>query len=109
METIDRQQVLSRIEKEPDIPIVDVLPTKMFDDYHLPGAINVPVDDEDFDALIQRAVPDKGSPVIVYCYDEDCDASPTAAKRMEELGYRNVLDYEGGKEDWKEAGLQVVS
>jgi hypothetical protein len=43
----------------------------------------------------------------VYCYDTDCDASPKAARRMEDLGYQTVYDYEAGKVDWKEAGLPV--
>ena len=109
MRTIDREQVLARIERDPGTPIVDVLPKEMFDKDHLPGAVNVPIDDDDFDRRIQEAVPDKSKPVIVYCYDADCDASPKAAKRMESLGYETVLDYEAGKQDGKEAGLNVAS
>jgi rhodanese-related sulfurtransferase len=45
--------------------------------------------------------------VIVYCHDEDCDASPKAARRMDALGYQRVYDYEAGKVDWKQAGLPV--
>ncbi len=41
--------------------------------------------------------------------DEDCDASPKAAERMEQLGYERVYDYEGGKVDWQEAGLPTES
>ena len=44
---------------------------------------------------------------MVYCYDLKCSASPKAAEKMDELGYRDVFDYEAGKMDWKEAGLPV--
>jgi rhodanese-related sulfurtransferase len=54
-------------------------------------------------------VPDEDRDVIVYCKDADCDASPKAAKRMEQLGYRNVFDYAAGKEDWKIADLPEES
>jgi len=45
--------------------------------------------------------------VIVYCMNSGCDASTKAAKKMEKLGYTNVLDYEAGKVDWHEAGMPV--
>jgi rhodanese-related sulfurtransferase len=109
MMTIDRGQVLMQLEQLPGTPLVEVLPRKMFADYHLPGAVNVPVDDDDFDDRIQEVAPDRSAPVIVYCYDADCDASSQAASRMESLGYEQVFDYEAGKIDWKDAGLHVVS
>lgn len=79
---------------------------ELFAKFHLPGAINVPLGD-DFEERIQKAVPHRDREVVVYCYDDDCDASPKAAKKMEKLGYTKVLDYEGGKMDWKSAGLPV--
>jgi rhodanese-related sulfurtransferase len=44
----------------------------------------------------------------VYCSDENCSASPTAAKKLERLGYRRVRDYEKGKADWMQSGSKVV-
>jgi len=72
----------------------------------LPGAINVPLDDN-FDEQIQKAVPNKQGTVAVYCAHAKYQASSKAARRMDELGYRHVLDYEAGKSDWQEAGLPV--
>jgi len=105
MRTISREELNDRIG-DGSMPVVEVLPEKYFRKFHLPGAINVPLGDS-FDEAIQREVPDKSSPVVVYCVDDDCEASPKAARRMEELGYEQVFDYEGGKMDWKEAGLPV--
>ncbi len=107
MQTIDRERLKAMIEQD-GARVVEVLDSKYFDKFHLPGAINVPLGG-DFEHAIECAVPDKGAPVVVYCMDEDCDASPKAARKMEELGYRNVYDYEAGKMDWKEAGLPVES
>ena len=84
--------------------LVDVLSPDYYHKFHLPGAINVPLDDH-FDERIQEAVPDKDRPVVVYCYDSECNASSKAAQRMEALGYQQVFDYEAGKVDWQEAGL----
>jgi rhodanese-related sulfurtransferase len=88
------------------LALVEVLDSKFYRKFHLPGAINVPLD-EDFDERIQQSVPDKNRTVVVYCLDAECEASPKAARRMDELGYQQVFDYEAGKVDWQEAGLPV--
>lgn len=106
MQEIDRTQVGKMIEGDEDVTLVEVLGEDQFRKFHLPGAVNVPLGD-DFDATIQQAVPAKTKPVIVYCMDDDCDASPKAAERMESLGYEKVYDYADGKKDWKESGLPV--
>ena len=107
MQPIDRR-TLDRWRREArPMTVVDVLPRDAYREYHLPGAINVPVGDDDFDGKIREAVPDREATVVVYCANRDCDASPKAAERMEALGYAEVYDYEAGKEDWKEAGLPV--
>ncbi len=101
MKTIDRRDLQEKMRENPRMPIVEVLPPEDYEEYHLPNAINVPLGD-DFADRIRRAVPDKEAPVVVYCADASCDASPKAAEKMEELGYEHVLDYEDGKADWRE-------
>lgn len=107
MDIINREELRERMASEPDPPVVEVLGEDQFDEFHLPGAVNVPVDAEDFEDRIVDIVPDKDQPVVVYCRDTECDASPRAAEHMEELGYTEVLDYEEGKVGWKEAGLPL--
>lgn len=106
IEVISREELSRRIGSEEDLPLVEVLEEKYFRSFHLPGAVNVPLDDE-FDRNIQGALPDKTQPVVVYCLDEECTASTQAAQRMQQLGYQKVYDYTAGKDDWKEAGLPV--
>lgn len=105
MQSIDREELRSMMHEQ-DVTVVEVLGENAYKEFHIPGAINVPLD-EDFDSQIGAAVPDKHEPVAVYCMDSDCDASPKAAARMEELGYEKVFDYEAGKQDWKQAGLPI--
>jgi len=109
MKTVTRDEVKRILESDDKAKLIEVLPAEKFRDYHLPGAVNVPLGDENFDEEIQNAVPDKDAPVVVYCMNTQCDASPKAAERMEKLGYRNVLDYEAGKQDWKESGFRIES
>lgn len=107
MKTIDRNQLKQKLESN-GVALVEVLAPEAYREFHLPNAINVPIG-ERFEEDIQQAVPEKTQSVVVYCMDEQCNASSKAAKKMEELGYTNVVDYEGGKVDWKEAGLPVES
>jgi rhodanese-related sulfurtransferase len=106
MKTITRDELKEMIDRDEDVSIVETLDEKYFRKFHLPGAINVPPGEE-FDERIQEAVPDKDQPVVVYCLDAECDASPRAARTMEELGYTNVMDYAAGKMDWKDADLPI--
>jgi len=71
---------------------------------HIRGAINIPSERIGKEA---REKFDKDDPLVVYCSNYDCTASPTAAKKLEDLGFTNVYDYEGGKEEWKQAGLPM--
>ena len=106
MQKIDRDTLEQWLDEERDVTLVEVLAPDQYREFHLPGAINVPLSD-DFEQRIQEAVPDQDQPIVVYCYNQACTASPTAAHKMDELGYRKVYDYEAGKMDWKEAGLPV--
>lgn len=106
MQTIDRESLRLKMGSADDLMIVEVLPKKSFDKFHIPGAINVPVGSDDFAERIQ-AVANKDDEIVVYCQNTDCDASPRAAEKMEKLGFTRVFDYEAGKEDWRDAGLPV--
>ncbi len=105
MKNISRKDLNERLAND-GVTLVEVLAPEYYNKFHLPGAINVPLDDA-FDEHIQEAVPDKNATVVVYCQNAECQASPKAAQRMDELGYRQVLDYAEGKMDWKQAGLPI--
>lgn len=108
MQTIDRQELKQMMDQNQDFVLIEALPEKAFNEEHLPGAINVPVQADDFEEKVKQAVPDKDKPVVLYCANTECPASPQAAKKMEEMGYKKVYDYEAGKQDWREAGLETV-
>ncbi|MBA3287621.1 MAG: rhodanese-like domain-containing protein [Acidimicrobiia bacterium] len=47
--------------------LVDALPPTVFADEHLPGAVNIPLETLDADAVAEL---DRRRPVIVYCADQ---------------------------------------
>jgi rhodanese-related sulfurtransferase len=102
---IDREGVRARIEGGADFVLVDALAPMTYAMSHLPGAINITPDWVDDRA--RRRIPDLDSEVVVYCADAGCDSSVLVAKRLVELGYRNVLHYVDGKRDWVAAGLPL--
>ena len=100
MDRISRQSLQEKMTRGEPFALIDVLSADEYESFHLPGAINVPIT-RSFAENIQRVVPDKQQEVIVYCQNEDCPASPTAARFMEELGYERVLDYAAGRDGWR--------
>lgn len=103
MQVITREDLIRRMGSE-ELRLIEVVPPEQYRQWHLPGAANVPLDDA-FDERIRQVAPDIQQPVVVYCADEQCEASTKAAKRLEQLGYQKVYDYTAGKTDWKGAGL----
>src|SRR3954471_13834299 len=81
--------------------LVDVLPAETFTQEHLPGAISIPL--QTIEAALEQL--DRAKPVIVYCYDYQCDLSPRAAHRLEQLGFAEVYDYVASKAAWLACGL----
>ena len=63
--------------------MINVLPKESFDEAHIPGSKNAPVDDERFIERREREVRDKTRKVIVCCASTYCDASPKAARKLE--------------------------
>ncbi len=103
--SISRTDLLARIEAGDPIVIVEALGPMYYDDAHLPGARNLPHDR--VDELAAEVLPDRDAVVVVYCSNTACQNSVVASRRLEQLGYSNVLEYVEGKQDWIEAGLPV--
>ena len=67
----------------------------------IPGAVHIP---RGFLELrIEKAVPDRAAPVVVYCAGGT--RSLLAVRSLAELGYTQVRSLAGGFNGWKKAGL----
>lgn len=103
--TIDADDLKAKLESDRPPVVINVLSRDAHIARHIPGSVNVPVDDLD---LVEQIVPNKDESIVVYCANADCDASPTAAQTLEEKGYTNVVDFEGGYAGWRQAGYPLV-
>ncbi|MGH8766018.1 MAG: rhodanese-like domain-containing protein [Burkholderiales bacterium] len=100
MKFLTREELQSRLSANAGLALLEALPEKYFNDWHLPGARHFPHDQAH--ALAPTVVPDKATEVVVYCASKTCQNSHIAARVLEQIGYANVAVYAGGKEDWKE-------
>jgi molybdopterin/thiamine biosynthesis adenylyltransferase/rhodanese-related sulfurtransferase len=67
----------------------------------IPGSVHIP---RGFlESKIERTVPDRDAPVVVYCASGN--RSLFAQRSLAELGYTNVRSLAGGFTGWKRAGL----
>lgn len=101
---ITREDLQGRLARSRRPVLVEALGAAFYEDAHLPGAINIPPGQ--VDRLARQLIPDRDSPVVVYC-SGSCSSAEAVAGRLEAVGYTNVAVYIGGKEDWVEHGLPV--
>lgn len=108
MQKINAQELQDKLAEGDPLALVEVLPPDAYERGHLPGAMNLPLDPQ-FESKAEHALPDKSQTIVVYCSDRDCDTSTEAARRLEALGYQQVVDFPDGKEAWRRRGLSLES
>ncbi|HEY3922743.1 MAG TPA: molybdopterin-synthase adenylyltransferase MoeB [Gaiellaceae bacterium] len=83
---------------------VDVRRHDEWDEGYIPGAVHIPRGS--LESRIESRVPDRSTPVILYCASGE--RSAFAAKSLKELGYERPVSLEGGFTDWKRNGNEIV-
>jgi len=102
---IGRDELWEKVRSGAAFVLVDAMGPVSFAKSHLPGAVNITP--EWIDERARHRIPSAETEVVVYCAGADCDSSIAVARRLLELGYRNVRHYSGGKREWEEAGLPL--
>lgn len=103
---VDTVTLNKQLQDRPDTVLIDV---RTPDEIKQVGTIgvyqNINITRGWIETLIGEQVPDKRTPVIVYCGRNI--RSPLAAATLMSMGYTNVKNYKDGYFEWKEAGLDV--
>jgi len=87
-----------------NILVVNPLAPIEFDNEHIAGSVNIPIEN------LKSGLPrDKATPIVFYCLGEKCVYSWRAAEDAVNLGYSNVYAFRGGIPAWKAAGFPVES
>jgi len=95
---IDTRGLEALIKAKIPMSVVDARTDQWFDGTIITGAQRLPMDATK--EVVEKTLPNKNQLVVVYCAGEGCPASKMLAKRLEEEGYANVIDYHGGIHEW---------
>jgi rhodanese-related sulfurtransferase len=106
VKTVTLSEVERTIKDDVGAHVWNVLDDQWFKGDLIPGSRRVPV--SEIAGAVQRSSLPKDAPVIVYCAGTSCPSSREAAETLTGLGYTNVAAFEGGVEEWKQAGRATV-
>ena len=109
MQTINAKTLEEKTRSSEEVLVINTLDAEHFDKTHIPGSVNIPQAADNFVSEVEKTAGRKDREIVVYCASESCDSSTKAAGKLNEAGFTNVKDFEGGAEGWKEAGLELAS
>ncbi len=103
MEPVSREELLAR-SRAGLVTVLDVRPPDEFAMGHLPGAINIPL--EELEARLAEL--DPGQEVVAYCRGAYCVLSFEAVDRLRAKGFK-ARRLEDGFPEWRAVGLAIAA
>ncbi len=100
---------LAKAKELLDSDSVIFLDTRHYSDYkngHIKYAFNIPINELDNYTPVINSLPIEKF-IIAYCDGADCNSSILMAKKLTELGFKNVKVFFGGWQEWKNAGYHI--
>ncbi|MBI4520027.1 MAG: rhodanese-like domain-containing protein [Gemmatimonadetes bacterium] len=92
-------------EKSDSVVIVDTAAPLIWEDEHIPGAVNFPWVHE-----LSLPVPlPRDKTLVIYCACNDHEDSVDIAKKLSQMGYLKVKVLQGGWFKWLDLGYRTVS
>ena len=92
-------------EHSTDIVIVDTAAQPIWEDEHIPGAVNFP-----YSKNITAPVPlPREKTLVIYCACKDHEDSTDVARQLSLLGYRKVKVLKGGWFKWLDLKYKTMS
>ena len=107
VKNITKEELRNMMLSWEDFILIDVLSRDSFEEIHISGAINCPV--EEIETWAKENLDKRDRRIVVYCGSYTCTASARAAYILDRTGFTNVMRYEGGIKEWDEAGYPVYS
>jgi rhodanese-related sulfurtransferase/DNA-binding HxlR family transcriptional regulator len=104
LEPIPRSELLERA-RDGLITVLDVRPSEEYAAGHVPGAVNIPLQELE-QRLEELDTPDDNHEIIAYCRGPHCVLAFDAVARLREKGMK-ARRLEDGYPEWKTAGLPV--
>jgi len=102
MRQITRDILRKMMDSETDFVLIDSRGHESYAKEHIPGAVSIP-SDHIGEHLLKEFRKDRT--YVTYCSGWKCEASTLAAMKLDKFGFKKVLEFKGGLEDWKAGGL----
>jgi rhodanese-related sulfurtransferase len=105
MKIIKRGELKKILDSNAKCTLVDVRSAERYhDDGYIPTAINVPL--KNIETWAKQSLL-RDERVVVYCGGFECTQSTQATEKLTKLGFRNIIDFEGGIKDWKDGTYHI--
>jgi rhodanese-related sulfurtransferase len=97
-----------QLSVDPGTVLIDARLPELFGPGHIPGAVNLPV--AGFAAALPAHLPRLRAArlIIVYCGGPNCNDAADLAGKLFEKGFKDILLYRGGMEDWHQRGNAIA-
>jgi rhodanese-related sulfurtransferase len=105
MDSITKEELLEKIQQKEIFRLLDVRDTPDYQKEHIVGAVHMLISDMSQERL--EVLFNKQDVIVTYSQDIDCPAKNIAAKKLADLGFKNVFAYQGSWREWKDAGYPV--
>lgn len=109
MQRMDRETLEHLLKEHEDVLVVNVLPRQLYEEGHIPGTLNIPLQEPGFVERVRENTTGPEQQIVTYCAGPACDASRRAAEVLREAGFHHVHAYEGGMEEWRAQGKPIVA
>lgn len=103
--TIPVEEYEQKLGASPNAQLIDVRTPQEYAEGHLKDAVNMDINNTDFDKMIGKLNKDK--PVFVYCLAGSRSAQ--AVDIMKGMGFKEVYNLAGGIMKWERAGKPVTA
>ena len=87
----------AKVIADNQVQLIDTRTEAEFNDGHIPGAINIDVNEFDFESKVDQKI-DKTRPIALYC--RGGRRSKIAAERIVALGYDDITELNTGFLSW---------
>ena len=93
---VSQEQAVQIMQEQTGYIIIDVRTEEEYDEGHIPGAVNLPLDY--IGTVAPPQLPDKDQLILVYC--RSGRRSKQAAQKLADQGYTNIVEF-GGINTWE--------
>ena len=106
METLSVTDLKAKLDSGETLMLVDLQDASNFEHRHIPGAVNIPLDDKCAETCV-AVLKDKDATIILYGEFDELGKGSQATDVLAAAGYTNLLRLTSGLMGWMEAGYAV--